>query len=57
MNFYQLKFSQQFKLPQLPTPEAAAGKVLEHIPQPMLDAAATAGETVEGFMPSQVSVL
>ncbi|XP_023707421.1 uncharacterized protein LOC111864419 [Cryptotermes secundus] len=45
----------KFKLPQLPTPEEAAVKVLEHIPQPMLDAAATAGETVEGFMPSEIS--
>jgi hypothetical protein len=49
-----LKFSQQFKLPQLPTPEEAAGKALEYIPQPVLDAAATVGETVEGFMPSEV---
>ncbi|KDR15143.1 uncharacterized protein LOC110833871 [Zootermopsis nevadensis] len=43
----------KFKLPKLPTPEEAAIKVLENVPEPLLEAAESVGEAVEGFMPSE----
>jgi hypothetical protein len=41
-------------VPKLPSPEEVAGKVLEVVPGPMLEAAEAVGEAAKGFVPSKV---